>query len=394
VYDYSDNYWKKGIRMGNHFKFSPSAAYRWTKCPGSLAACEGLPDRTSSYAEEGTLAHAVGAALLKGQHPPDCPEEMLDHCLEYQELIENLRDPDGVLEVEKEILSAIISGFGGTIDSLIYNPKPQELIVTDLKYGKGVPVFAENNLQLLSYGSLACEAYMTKPVKTVKFYIFQPRAPTDEPLREDHSTPEALSSWRGGFLIPAIAKANEPNAPRCGGEWCRWCKAMATCPEARAEVESRAMVALQSAKTGMVRPPAPENLTPTEIANVLDFSAILADWITAVEANAMQRLMAGEQITGRKLVRKGTHRKWQDPKVAAETLEKLLGKEVWTAPELISPAQAEKLAKGGELKKKVASLAFHPEGEITIAPITDKRPAINPAQITAETLAEEDSYLR
>ena len=42
-----------------HAKLSASGAHRWMACPGSVAAEDGLPDKSSSFAEEGTIAHDV-----------------------------------------------------------------------------------------------------------------------------------------------------------------------------------------------------------------------------------------------------------------------------------------------------------------------------------------------
>ena len=40
-----------------HSRLGASKAARWMACPGSVAACEGLPDSSSAYADEGTAAH-------------------------------------------------------------------------------------------------------------------------------------------------------------------------------------------------------------------------------------------------------------------------------------------------------------------------------------------------
>ena len=51
-----------------HAKLSPSAAYRWINCPGSVALAEQCPPAPSSaYADEGTLAHAVAETKLMQQ---------------------------------------------------------------------------------------------------------------------------------------------------------------------------------------------------------------------------------------------------------------------------------------------------------------------------------------
>ena len=44
---------------------SPSAAHRWLRCTASPRLEEGMEDKSSVFAEEGTLAHAYCAKKLK-----------------------------------------------------------------------------------------------------------------------------------------------------------------------------------------------------------------------------------------------------------------------------------------------------------------------------------------
>ena len=47
------------VRPSEHSTFSPSGTDRWVACPASIQLSEGIPDETSKYAIEGTLAHKV-----------------------------------------------------------------------------------------------------------------------------------------------------------------------------------------------------------------------------------------------------------------------------------------------------------------------------------------------
>jgi len=52
--------------MALHSNISPSAASRWTACPGSVALTAALPpSKTSIHAAEGTACHELGEKLLK-----------------------------------------------------------------------------------------------------------------------------------------------------------------------------------------------------------------------------------------------------------------------------------------------------------------------------------------
>ena len=51
--------------MSDHALLSPSAAHRWLNCTPAPRLEATLPDNTSEYAEEGTLAHCVCEATAK-----------------------------------------------------------------------------------------------------------------------------------------------------------------------------------------------------------------------------------------------------------------------------------------------------------------------------------------
>lgn len=61
---------------------------------------------------------------------------------------------------------------------------------------------------------------------------------------------------------------------------------------------------------------------------------------------------------------------------AAEALEEMLGAETAYTKKLLSPSQAEK-ALGKSRKGEIADLITKPTGKPTLAPESDKRPAIN-----------------
>ena len=78
-----------------------------------------------------------------------------------------------------------------------------DLYVTDYKHGKGVPVSAENNPQLMLYGLGALMEYETVyDIKTVRLAIVQPRAGG---VNEYSITRDALIDW-GVFTVRPIAE--------------------------------------------------------------------------------------------------------------------------------------------------------------------------------------------
>ena len=87
----------------------------------------------------------------------------------------------------------------GTADMVIVTDKLVHII--DLKLGKGVPVYAEKNPQLMIYGLGVLEiAEMLFPVEMVRLTIFQPRLSNSSTWK---ITPEALKAWGDEVLRPA-----------------------------------------------------------------------------------------------------------------------------------------------------------------------------------------------
>ena len=67
--------------MAKHAFLSASSAHRWLECPPSAKACEGVDDRASPYAKQGTDCHELCAYLVEkalGRDAED-PTENLDY---------------------------------------------------------------------------------------------------------------------------------------------------------------------------------------------------------------------------------------------------------------------------------------------------------------------------
>ena len=76
-----------------HHIFSPSGSAQWLSCGMSIWEQYGLPDTTSSAAQEGTTAHELAEKALKlGKHPVDFgdryPDEMVDEITKYVDYVD------------------------------------------------------------------------------------------------------------------------------------------------------------------------------------------------------------------------------------------------------------------------------------------------------------------
>lgn len=75
-----------------HALLSASSAQRWLKCPPSVRLCEGMADRSSDYAQQGSEAHELAEHKLKsalGMETQDPTENLKWHDLEMEESAES-----------------------------------------------------------------------------------------------------------------------------------------------------------------------------------------------------------------------------------------------------------------------------------------------------------------
>jgi hypothetical protein len=95
-------------------------------------------------------------------------------------------------------------------------------------------------------------------------------------------------------------------------------------------------------------------------------------YVKALKDEVYRRDMLGNTVPGTKLVLKKANRIWNE---SAEAFFKgKLGDEAYTKPELKSPA--EMAAVGPAIKALVSQYAFTPQTGLTVAPLSDPKPAV------------------
>lgn len=236
-----------------------------------------------------------------------------------------------------------------------------EIVVDDLKTGKGVAVRAEGNKQLAIYAQAVVDQFSAiYDFSQVRLRIVQ--------TRMDHVSEWVLSVPALYEFVASIKPATEV-VP--GEKQCRWCARKATCPALRAAVQ---------ADVESAQPPA--DADDVLLASLLGKTEIIEDWCKAVRAEAERRLFAGKTLPGYKLVegKKGA-RSWADETLVETVLKSMrLRQDEMYQFKLMSPTQLEKSLK--DQPKRWARLEQHitqKSGGPAVVPSTDKRSAISVA---------------
>jgi len=399
--------------MAAHAKLSASSAKRWLTCPGSIAISEGVPETTSAAAEEGSAAHALAEfCLLQGDEPHDylgqsCPdpeyadhtvtEDMADAVKVYTDHIRNYPgeiDKNRLeLRVDLSPIDEVFKGMFGTADHILWLSSERTLYVDDYKHGAGVLVEADTDqCKYYALGALHMGGILTVAEKVV-VSIIQPRCyHPDGPIRSVTYTVDELMDWMRQVLRPGVLATRREDALRIpSDEGCRFCPGKAKCPELRDK-------ALGSAKLdfdflGDAQPEKPlEELTPADIAEILDNASFITKWVEAVKAYAQLQLKSRRDATGGryKLVAGKKSRSWTNQAQAEAKLQGLgLTREDLYSETFLSPAQAETKV-GRAQKSELADLIKSEDGAPTMVPASDKRAAWSTAEDDFATGDDQD----
>lgn len=360
-------------------------------CPGSVALSEGIPDTSSEFADEGTDAHSLAAICLTDRIAAKeligkvmekgnvVTLDMANHVQNYVDYVNDVAtSTGGQLLVEQRLPISHLTGEDdahGTSDAVILTD--DELIVIDLKFGRGVAVDAENNEQLQIYALAALREFGAMgDFKNVRVVIHQPRL---NAVSEWSQPTDQLESF-GVQVWNAAVGARAPGAELVPGDkQCKFCKAKATCPALTARVQEEIGADFEAMAEGAAL------ITPASssaLGRALAVADLIEGWIKAVRAEVESRLLAGQPIPGWKLVQgKKGNRQWTSKEEAEAVLKAMRVKhEQMYEYSVISPTTAEKLNKanviGPRQWPKVQALITQSEGKASVAPESDKRPAL------------------
>ena len=387
-----------------HALLGASSAHRWLNCPGSARLTENMPDTTSPYAEAGRLAHEIAELKARNYFVETMPKRSFNAKLKKlkenehydkgmdgatDEYLEHLKAramsyptaPTVALEVQVDFSGIVPEGFG-TADCIMIGSG--RLDVVDYKNGSGVIVEAEDNEQMMLYAWGALRYFhpiFGDSIHTVHMSIVQPNAGG---VREWETTPDTLLDWAEQWAWPQAKKAWDGAEEFHAGDWCRFCKAKATCMErAKAMFEVEPFVGYKPAieETGHNIAHSVGLLTDEAIGDILTRARDVAAWLKDLEAYALSAALEGRPVAGWKAVESRGNREWEGGSDAA--FEQLQSRGVAEAMlyerKPVSVAGLEK-ALGKKAFAEVAEGLWHKTpGKPTLVPESDKRPPYNPA---------------
>lgn len=275
---------------------------------------------TSTYADEGTLAHECAAAVLsaklgelnepgltailnKCQENELWSDDIYTHASNYVSVVEQYLTSWSAVSVEHKVdLNEYLPGCWGTVDCAIDNG--EELVIIDFKYGRGVRVSATANEQMMIYAL----GMLTQYTERVTCVIYQPRIFAVPDVSQMNAKP--LREWGEKTVKASALKALVGEGELSPSEKsCKFCRAKPVCRALADKVFEDAKIDTP-----------PQAMTPIEAANALTKAALIKSWLTAVEDYVKGQLLSGNKLDGWKLVEGRSTRKIVNPQAATERL--------------------------------------------------------------------------
>lgn len=372
-----------------HAVLSASSSARWLNCTPSVvfSAPYEVERKDTTFTAEGTAAHGLAELKLQfdtgkitkrkfnaqlkkfkaeNEYYSVSFEEFVDDYVGFvNETINSYDEPEVELEQRVNFSDWVPDGYG-TSDVVIMTDSV--LHIVDLKFGKGVPVSAIENTQLMLYAiGTYYEFNMAYDFETVRMTIHQPRL-------YDTSTYELsvadLLDWAETIVKPRAELAMAGEGDYIPSEKaCQWCPAKAVC-KARADMNLQNAIKYDFADTN--------ELEPEAISDILSQSKAIKKWLEDVEAYALtQARDEGQSFPGWKLVAGRSNRKITNADMAASILLDAGFEEIYKPHELLTLTALEKMVGKKHFSELLEDIIIKPEGKPTLVVETDKRPELS-----------------
>jgi hypothetical protein len=364
-----------------HATFGSSTAKRTNNCPAWVELSQGIPNRESQAARDGTITHSIIEEWLLAD-PADGMQVTVEGAeADHIELASDLMDAIeatmakySITEYEPEVRATVAEDIFGTIDFVALTAD-NILILGDVKSGRGFQVEAENNDQIL-FAAWAMRHIsncydLVEKADALQGIIWQPGRDGGIQTKEWAFTWGDVATW-GENHIEQIAKARKGGQTPNPGDHCAFCPAAFKCPAKTGD----ALRALQYK---------PEDLaTAAEAMNMVDD---LKAWCRDVEQVVYNALEVGQSVPGWKLVPKRASRKWIDEAIAIKALRRPLGGlKTITTTKLLGIGAIEKLLKAKKVEFDLDAITVKESSGSTLAPESDSRAAVLPSEALSAAL--------
>ena len=379
-----------------HALLSASGSKRWLSCPPSARLEETYPDKETTAAREGTLAHAIGEFYLKyylkhNHTNVTLPKQfrnqefynkaMFDYVFEYIDIcIEKINtalsiDKTAYIAIEEKIDYSEWAKEGfGTGDLVIITDKYVEIV--DLKYGKGVAVSAIDNTQMQMYAlGIICNFGFMYDFDTIQMTLFQPR---NGVISSQDKSVKDLIKWGENIVKPTAELAYDGIGKFNAGKWCLFCRASLRC-------KKYSEYCLSVAKYDFIDP---EFMSDEEMADALNRIEPLIHYAKQIKDYALSEALQGRTWPGYKLVEGKSSRKYSDIDAVIGRLQKanIDSSDFMKEPELKSITELTKLLGKKTFSILLDDLITKISGKPTLVDIDDPRPEYNSPENDFEIL--------
>lgn len=396
----------------DHALLSASGASIWLNCTRAARLQDALPDESTEFSAEGTIAHELaeiygleyrdGSDLSSLKADPRFNAEMHEAAQAYVDAIKAIVEPLKaageivviLFEVRLDYSRYVPQGFG-TSDCLILTKKRGWGL--DFKYGKGVrvdlfdeeqaedddeepgeddgPEVTNEQVKLYALGALEEMSFEFEELEEFTLVIVQPRL--DHVISGTASVRD-LVDW-GQRIVPIAQQAWDGTGDFTAGSWCQFCRARRTC-KARAAKMIEVAHALRVAK---------ETLSIDEVAALLPQLKDLEKWSRELRGWARtQAIDSGVKFPGQKLVA-GRGRRYIPPENLATVADVLFDEglardEIWKEPKLQGLTALEKRVGKKRFGEITDGLILKAAGKPTLVPESDKRAEWKPTNTADE----------
>jgi hypothetical protein len=356
---------------------------------------EGMPDTQSIFAAEGTFAHFVAELARKEEKSADQFIDFKSECGRFtvdagfadalQSFLDyvNALPGDPFYEQRVHYDAWVPTGFGTADDIRIADSMCH---ITDLKFGKGVQVWAEENTQLMLYalGTFQDLGHLYD-IDFFHLVIHQPRL---DHVDEWTISIQDILIWAERVVKPVVKEALGDSAHFEAGEHCRWCPAKGTCAHRAQWVFANLVNEMDDLDPGELKPVG--LMDNAMLAQSMDLVAMVRSWCTDIETHVMSEVQKGHDIGGWKLVEGRSNRAWKDESKAEAALratKKLKVAEIFPR-KMISVSAAEKAL--GKKHDIFQTQVEKPRGKPKLAPPSDPRQSIKVSPDEMPNLEEDD----